>query len=93
MFRAWPVIGAALVLTAAAASAALAQDKPDAEPSSYKGLSAADLRAAFCIYNDKLFSKGAEICVRKGVAIKCEGGTWAPIPNSCLSAPDAHPAF
>ncbi len=92
MFRAWPIMAAALALTVVATTGR-AQDKPDSEPSSYKGLSAAELRTAYCVYNDKLFSKGAEICARQGVAIKCEGGTWAPVPNSCLRAPDAHPAF
>jgi hypothetical protein len=89
MFRAW--LGVALSM--ALIGPAIAQEKSDQDTSAYKGLSAAELRAAYCVYNDKLFSKGSEICVRKGAALKCEGGTWATVTNVCTTAPDAHPAF
>ncbi len=89
MFRVWlaPVLGTMMI------AAAFAQDKPEQDTSSYKGLSGTELKATYCIYNDKLFTKGSEICVRKGAGLKCEGGAWAVVTNICQSAPDAHPAF
>jgi hypothetical protein len=80
-------------LSATIIGPALAQEKPEQEASSYKGLSGAELKSTYCIYNDKLFTKGSEICVRKGAALKCEGGNWAVVANVCQTAPDAHPAF
>lgn len=89
MFRPLLAFGLGLAIT----SSALAQDKSDQDISAYKGLSATELKSTYCIYNDKLFTKGAEICVRKGAGLKCEGGSWSVIANVCLGAPDAHPAF
>ncbi len=89
MSRTW----LALAFGFATLCAAFAQDKPEQDTSSYKGLSGAELKSTYCIYNDKLFTKGAEICVRKGGGLKCEGGSWAVVTNICASAPDAHPAF
>jgi hypothetical protein len=89
MLRVWLT----MALTITAMATAIAEEKPEQELSAYKGLSASDLRAAYCIYNDKIFTKGAEICVRKGAALKCEGGAWTVVTNVCATAPDAHPAF
>lgn len=58
------------VMAMVVASAASAQNVSVDGAGARASLTAVELRE-YCVFNNKIFSQGVEICVRKGVAYRC----------------------
>jgi hypothetical protein len=99
MARLLTLTGVAIALVS---SAAFAQDRTvvGAETAGVSSSLTGEELKSYCVFNNKIFSQGVDICVRKGIAYKCNGpsadgkvpiASWSAVSSTCLSGSELPP--
>lgn len=93
MFKSLAILATCLPMTA---GVALAQPIASSDAGVRGNLTAAELKE-YCVFNNKIFSQGAGICARKGIAYHCKKepratvATWVASPDTCVNGTELPP--